>query len=100
MKWHHDRNPEQFRRIAHYVFGVATTGQGIASLETWFDKIGTPTRLSQFGITRADLPAIIENVLGNARWFGIADLYKQGCRHRHPAQCAVTNRQENSIATT
>ena len=49
--------------------------QGIAALEKWFDKIGTPTRLSQLGITEDDLPATIENVLGNASYFGVADIY-------------------------
>ena len=75
MKWYHAHNPEQFKRFAKYVFGVTKPEQGIASLEKWFDKIGTPTRLSQLGITGADLPATIENVLGNAKWFGIAEIY-------------------------
>jgi len=75
MKWFHGRNPAQFERFAKQVFGVATAEQGIAALEQWFDKIGTPTRLSQLGITEAELPAIIDNVLGNAAWFGLAELY-------------------------
>lgn len=75
MKWYHGRNPAQFQRLAKYVFGVDTPEQGIAALEGWFNKIGTPTRLSQLGITEADLPAIIDNVLGNAQWFGIAGIY-------------------------
>ena len=75
MKWYHGRNPSQFERFAKNVFGVATAEEGIAALERWFNKIGTPTRLSQLGITEADLPATIENVLGNAKWFGIAEIY-------------------------
>lgn len=75
MKWYHGRNPAQFGRFARKVFGVETAEQGIAALEKWFDKIGTPTRLSQLGITEADLPATIDNVLGNAQWFGLADTY-------------------------
>lgn len=75
MKWYQGRNPAQFERFAKNIFGVATVGQGIAALEKWFDKIGTPTRLSQLGITQADLPVTIENVLGNARYFGVADIY-------------------------
>jgi len=75
MKWYHGRNPAQFTRFARQVFGVDTPEQGIAALERWFDKIGTPTRLSQLGITEGDLPATIENVLGNAKWFGVAELY-------------------------
>ena len=75
MKWYHGRNPAQFQRFAKQVFAVDTPLQGIAALEAWFDKIGTPTRLSQLGITDADLPAITDVVLGNAQWFGIAQLY-------------------------
>lgn len=75
MKWYHGRNPVQFERFARNVFGVATAEQGIVALESWFNKIGTPTRLSQLGIKESDLPAIVENVQGNVRSFGIADIY-------------------------
>mgnify|MGYP000852436822 FL=1 len=75
MKWYHSRNPAQFQRFARTIFRVDTAEQGIAALEQWFDAIGTPTRLSQLGITEADLPATIDNVLGNAKWFGIAPTY-------------------------
>jgi alcohol dehydrogenase YqhD (iron-dependent ADH family) len=77
MKWYHSRNPAQFERFAKNIFGAATAEQGIAALEAWFDKIGTPTRLSQLGITKTDLPATIENVLGNASYFGVAEIYTQ-----------------------
>ncbi|BBF84833.1 NADH-dependent butanol dehydrogenase A [Aquitalea magnusonii] len=75
MKWYHDRNPSQFQRFAKQVFDLDGGLQGIVALESWFDRIGTPTRLSQLGITRGDLPAITDVVLGNAQWFGIADIY-------------------------
>lgn len=75
MKWYRGRNPAQFERFAKTVFGASTAEQGIAALEAWFNKIGTPTRLSQLGIKEADLPAIVENVLGNVRVFGVADIY-------------------------
>lgn len=77
MKWYHGLNPAQFERFARKVFGVTTGEQGIAALEMWFNKIGTPTRLSQLGITEVDLPATIENVLGNAKYFGVADIYSR-----------------------
>ena len=77
MKWFHGRNTAQFERFAKEVFGLKTAEEGIAALEKWFDKIGTPTRLSQLGITEADLPATIDNVLGNAKWFGIAETYSR-----------------------
>ncbi len=75
MKWYIDRNPGQFERFAKNVFGVEGGQQGIAALQAWYDKIGTPTHLPQLGIKEADLPAIVENVQRNVRVFGIADTY-------------------------
>ncbi|RIX43618.1 MAG: iron-containing alcohol dehydrogenase [Rhodocyclales bacterium GT-UBC] len=75
MKWYHSRNPAQFERFAQQIFGLKTAEEGIAALEKWFDKIGTPTRLSQLGITAAELPAILDNLQGNAQWFGLAGTY-------------------------
>ncbi|WP_041364036.1 iron-containing alcohol dehydrogenase [Methylomonas methanica] len=59
------------------MFGVATAEQGIATLEAWFEKIGTPTHLTQLGIKEVDLPSIVENVLVNAHAFGIGDVYSR-----------------------
>lgn len=75
MTWYRDRNPAQFERFAKNVFGVEGGEQGIAALQAWYDKIGTPTRLPQLGIKEADLPAIVENVRKNVRVFGIAETY-------------------------
>ena len=77
MKWYQSQNPAQFERFAKRLFGLQSAAEGIAALEQWFDKIGTPTRLSQLGITEADLPAILDNLAGNARWFGLAETYNR-----------------------
>jgi len=77
MKWYHGHNPAQFKRFSKYVFGLDTAEQGIAALEAWFGKIGTPTRLSQLNIKESDLPDIVDNVLVNVSGFGIADIYTQ-----------------------
>jgi alcohol dehydrogenase YqhD (iron-dependent ADH family) len=57
------------------VFGTDTPESGIAALEAWFNKIGTPTRLGQLDIKESDLPAIGENVQMSVRRFGIAEQY-------------------------
>lgn len=75
MKWYLSRNPAQFERFAKIVFGVEDGEKGIAALEAWYDKIGTPTRLPQLGIKASELPAIVENVQKNVRVFGIAETY-------------------------
>lgn len=77
MKWYKDRNPAQFRRFAKYVFGLDDADAAIAALVDWYEKIGTPTRLPQLGIQEVDLPAIAENVLGNARAFGDDGVYSR-----------------------
>ena len=75
MKWYRDRNPAQFDRFAKNVFGIERGEQGIAALQAWYDKIGTPTHLPQLGIKETDLPAIIDNVQRNVSVFGIAETY-------------------------
>jgi len=75
MKWFRERNPAQFDRFARNVFGVESGEKGIAALQAWYDKIGTPTHLPQLGIKDADLPAIVDNVQKNVRLFGIAETY-------------------------
>ncbi|NCB56357.1 MAG: iron-containing alcohol dehydrogenase [Gammaproteobacteria bacterium] len=77
MKWYHTKNPQQFERFAREIFGKSTALEGIEALENWFNKVGTPTRLSQFNIASSELPVILENVLGNAKYFGVADIYTE-----------------------
>ena len=75
MKWYHSRNTVQFERFAENVFSVRKAQEGIAALEAWFNKVGTPTRLSQLGIKESDLPTVLNNAMGNIRMFGMGDLY-------------------------
>jgi NADP-dependent alcohol dehydrogenase len=75
MKWYHLRNPTQFTRFARQVFGVDTPEAGIAALEAWFNKIGTPTRLGQLGIKESNLAAIGDNVQMSVQRFGLAEQY-------------------------
>lgn len=77
MKWYHSQNPAQLARFARTLFSKGTAEEGITTPEAWFDKIGTPTRLSQLDIIEADMPAILENLKGNTRWFGLAETYTQ-----------------------
>ncbi|MFM2480571.1 iron-containing alcohol dehydrogenase [Celerinatantimonas sp. YJH-8] len=77
MKWYHPQNPEQFARFAKEIFNLETAEEGIAALENWFNKVGTPTRLGQFAIPASDLEKITRNVLGNAEYFGIGTIYTE-----------------------
>lgn len=77
MKWYYTQNTAQFTRFAKNVFNLETPEQGIEALEQWFNKIGTPTKLGQFNIGQDDFDAIVENMLGNASYFGISDIYTE-----------------------
>jgi NADP-dependent alcohol dehydrogenase len=75
MKWYVSKNKKQFERFAKNIFNKTTAKEGIDVLEAWFDKIGTPTRLVQFGIKEEEIDSIVENAYENAKAFGIADVY-------------------------
>ncbi|WP_345986033.1 iron-containing alcohol dehydrogenase [Sulfurimonas sp. HSL-1656] len=77
MKWYHKQNEAQFERFAKNLFGKSTAMEGIEALEQWFDKVGTPTKLSQFSIKESDIDAIVENAAANAKMFGLADTYTE-----------------------
>lgn len=62
MKWYYKQNIKQFERFAKEVFGLETAMEGIEALENWFNKIGTPTKLKQFNLSKKNIPEIIENL--------------------------------------
>lgn len=75
MKWYYPKNSLQFERFANEIFGLYSSQEGIAALEDWFTKIGTPTKLAQFNIPTSDKDKILENLLRNAEYFGIKEIY-------------------------
>ena len=75
MKWYYNRNEAQFTRFAKEVFGLSTPMEGIEALEAWFDKIGTPTRLSQFDIDESNFDMLADAIVKHATWFGNVDTY-------------------------
>lgn len=77
MKWYYKENEAQFERFAKNVFGLESAIEGIEALETWFEKIGSPTRFSQFDIKESDLDAIAENAHTNSNFFGLSQVYTQ-----------------------
>lgn len=75
MKWYHKKNEAQFRRFAKAIFRLENAEDGIEALEKWFDKIGTPTKFSQYGIEEKTLPDIVDNATENAIYFGMDNVY-------------------------
>lgn len=77
MRWYKDQNEAQFKRFAKHVFWLSDANQGIDALEAWFNKIGTPTRLSQLGIDAQTLETVVENAAQSAVHFGLDARYTQ-----------------------
>ena len=77
MHWYQAHNPQRFIRFAREVFALDSAEQGIQALRAWFDKIGTPTRLSQLNITDAQLEEIIENAAQTAKQRNLDVLYSK-----------------------
>ena len=81
MRWYYAHNEAQFKRFAKTIFGLDDALEGIAALESWFNAIGTPTKLSQFGIDDATFDAVVENATQNAIYFGMNTLYTKEAIH-------------------
>ncbi len=75
MKWYYKNNEAQFSRFAQNIFGLNTPLEGIEALENWFNKIGSPTRFSQFDIEATALDAIAQNAHENSNFFGLSETY-------------------------
>lgn len=75
MKWYYSKNSIQFERFANEIFGLYSSQEGIQALENWFNKVGTPTKLGQFNIPTSDTDKMLENLLGNAEYFGVKEIY-------------------------
>lgn len=61
-KWYYKQNEEQFIRFAKEIFDKNSALEGIEALENWFNKIGTPTKIKQFGLSEKNIGEIIENL--------------------------------------
>lgn len=75
MKWYYSKNSIQFERFANEIFGLYSSQEGIQALENWFNKIGTPTKLFQFGLNESNFEEIIKVGLENAKYFGVGEIY-------------------------
>ena len=75
MKWHKDQNIKQYERFAKEVFGMNSADEGIAALEAWFDKIGSPVTLEKAGIPRDGIKGLAENAHELSNLWGLGSIY-------------------------
>ena len=77
MKWYKEQNLPQFERFAKEVFGLEGADAGIAALESWFAKIGSPVRLEDADIPREGIAALAENAAETAVLWGMGSDYNK-----------------------
>jgi NADP-dependent alcohol dehydrogenase len=75
MKWYYQRNEKHFAHLGKEIFGTQTALEGIQALEAWFDKIGTPTRLSQLGLDETSFDVLADSIVRHANRFGNSHIY-------------------------
>ena len=75
MKFYKERNLEAFERFAKEIFGLNSADDGINALKAWFEKVGTPTKLSQVGIDSSNLDEIIALANSYTNSWGGSDIY-------------------------
>ena len=75
MKFYKERNSKAFERFAKEIFGLNSADDGINALKAWFEKVGTPTKLSQVGIDSSNLDEIIALANSYTSSWGGSDIY-------------------------
>ncbi|MBR4141471.1 MAG: iron-containing alcohol dehydrogenase, partial [Campylobacter sp.] len=75
MKFYKERNLEASMRFAKEIFGLNSADDGIEALKAWFEKVGTPTKLSQVGVNEANLGEIIDLANSYTNSWGGSEIY-------------------------
>jgi alcohol dehydrogenase YqhD (iron-dependent ADH family) len=84
MRYFLDTKTKKFAEFAREVFRVseeddhAAAEAGIAALEAWFKKIGTPTTLAEAGIPNEAVTKMAPDALVTAQKWGLGELYDEG----------------------
>lgn len=77
MKWYKKQNEKQFARFGREIFGLDSGDEAIDALKSWFDKIGTPTKLSQIGVDEKNIGEIIDLATKYAPDWGMSEYDKK-----------------------
>ncbi|PSM53122.1 iron-containing alcohol dehydrogenase [Campylobacter blaseri] len=77
MMWYRDNNIEQFKRFAYEIFGLNEAKDGILALKKWFEKIGTPTKLSELKIEGEILDEVKNVAINSTKKYGVTEFYSK-----------------------
>jgi alcohol dehydrogenase YqhD (iron-dependent ADH family) len=84
MRYFLDTKTRKFAEFSREVFKVTETDDrkaaeaGIAALEKWFKKIGTPTTLAEAGLPANAIDVMAPDALLTAQNWGLGSLYSEG----------------------
>ncbi len=79
MAYQKKQIPEKFAAFAERVFGITSGNidtkatEGIQALVSWFNKVKTPTSLTDLDIPAKSIPEIAENAVALAKVWGMKD---------------------------
>ncbi len=77
MKWNLSINIDRYKRFADKIFNQNIPEQAISSLEEWFYKINSPTKLSMVNIKENELNKIKDNIMCLAKMWKSYDDYNE-----------------------
>lgn len=75
MKWYKTQNIKKFEVFSKNIFGLSKADDGINALEKWFEKINSPTRLSQYNIKENDLNVLADNIYSLSKLWKLDNQY-------------------------
>ena len=65
LKLQADRIPDRIEELGNNLFNTNNTSETIAELEAFFKALGSPTRLSDIGISASQKDRIVQNMISN-----------------------------------
>lgn len=75
MKWFKSKNIERFEKFSKRIFGLSSADDGIKALEKWFEKINSPTRLSQVNIKESIFNDLADNIYSLSKLWKLDNQY-------------------------
>lgn len=75
MKWQKQFLPARFEQFAKNIFNLDSADAWIEALKNWYVKIGAPVTLEAWGISKSDIPMIVEKLQLVAKLWNEEALY-------------------------
>lgn len=77
MKWYKAKNIKKIEIFSKKIFGLSGADEGIKALENWFEKINSPTKLSQVNIKESGFNKLTDNIYSLAKLWKLDNEYNK-----------------------